>query len=256
MSKKINLPFYNLKTFDDIGGACVIAGPSYSGKSTFALDLLASKVDILNYAVCFSYTEKYSPAFGRHIHPNLIHPRLEESTFNQILSFHKLQFQKDPSLRIAIVLDDCMSATAFLKWQSVKELFYQARHIGVFFIVITQHLMLIPNNFRNSCAILVFCKNPSAATRKSYHSQFFSQLGNFNQFDKVFQFYTSEHRVIVLKCRNVSYDPLESISYYKSNSYQNGTYSREFRIGNPSLWGYLDSKINNNILSSPFPTFV
>jgi hypothetical protein len=29
MSKKINLPFYNLKTFPDIGGAVIINGPSY-----------------------------------------------------------------------------------------------------------------------------------------------------------------------------------------------------------------------------------
>jgi hypothetical protein len=188
----------------------------------------------------------------------MIHHELNEKTFNRIIAFHKSQFLLDPSLRMAIVLDDCMSDTDFLKWSAVKQMFYEARHIGIYFILVTQHLMLIPNNYRNSCAILVFCKNPSAATRKSFHSQFFSQLGNFSQFDNVFQFYTSENRLMILKCRNLSYNPQEAISYYKSNSYLHGSYAREYMLGNPRLWEYLDSQMNKTAINnnSFFPTFV
>lgn len=252
MANKINLPFYNLNSFPDIGGSAIVSGPSFSGKTTFVLDLLSSKSNILNYAVVFSGTEKYSPAFGAHIHSSMIHEKLTEKAFTQVVNYHKMNFAKNPSLRVAIILDDCMSDTKFLSWPVVGELFFQSRHIGIFFFVITQHLLIIQNKFRNSCAVIAFCKNPSTAVRKSYHSQFFSGFGTFNQFDSVFQFYTSANRILILDCKKLSYDPKQNVTYYKSNSFRHGNYCREFQIGNPDLWRLLDSKKIENKSINPF----
>jgi hypothetical protein len=114
--------------------------------------------------------------------------------------------------------------------------------MGVFFIVSTQHLMLIEPSFRNSCRFIVFTKQPSTATRKTYHNVLFGAFAQYKDFDAVFKFYTSDFRVLVLQCGNVSYEALENLAYYKSNSFHknNGNYARQFQIGSPQLWEHLD----------------
>lgn len=241
---KIVLPFYNLNSFPDCGGSIIAAGPSFSGKTSCILDLLAAKQKILDYAICFSYTEKYNKTFEKHIPKEMIHYSLEQPVFNAVINYHKDQFMQNPDLRVAIVLDDVMGSPDFLNWQLVKEMFYQSRHLGIFFIVVTQHLMLIKNCFRNNCTIIFFCKQPSCTTRRSYHTQFFSAIAKYLDFDKIFQFYTSDNRVLVAKFGKdaVSYDAMANLAYYKSNSFRNGQYVRQFRIGSPELWEYLTSQ--------------
>lgn len=239
---KVNLPFFNLNSLPDTGGSIICAGPSYSGKTTTILDILASKSHLLNYAAAFSYTEKYNQTFSAHIHPNMVYYELEKATFDAVVNYHKAAFEKDSTLRMAVVLDDVMGAQKFLNWPSVKELFFQSRHMGIFFIVSTQHLMLIEPSFRNSCRFIVFTKQPSTATRKTYHNVLFGAFANYKDFDSVFKFYTSDFRVLVLQCGNVSYEALQNLAYYKSNSFHknNGNYARQFRIGSQQLWEYLD----------------
>jgi hypothetical protein len=111
---KVNLPFFNLNSLPDDGGSIICAGPSFSGKTTTILDILASKSHLLNYAAAFSYTEKYNQTFSAHIHPNMVFYELEKSTFDSVLNFHKEAFEKDNSLRMAIILDDVMGAQKFL----------------------------------------------------------------------------------------------------------------------------------------------
>lgn len=241
---KPRLDFFQLTSLPKNGGAIIISGPTYSGKTSIALDILASLTESLNYATAFSPTETFSPCFTNHLPKSFVHEKLNEAVFNQILNYHKIQFKKDPSLRMAFVLDDCMSDTDFMKWKGVKDLFYTARHLGIYLILITQHIMLIPACFRNNSAVLVFTKNPSDTARRAYHQQFFSSLGTFSQFDKVFQFYTSENRVLCLNCRKLSYNPLHNISYYKSNSFVGREYKRQFKIGNPKLHEFLDTQNN------------
>ena len=246
---KVQLPFYNLNNLPDAGGSIILAGPSFSGKTTAVLDILASKCHVLNYAAAFSYTERYNHTFSAHIHPNMVFYELNKDTFEKVINFHKNAFEKDPSLRIAIILDDVMGNQKFLAWPLIRELFFQARHIGIFFIVSTQHLMLIEPSYRNSCRFIVFTKQPSSATRKTYHTSLFGAFNSFKDFDAVFKYYTSDYRVLILQCGNVSYEALKNLAYYKSNSFApgSGRYSREFRIGPPALWEHLDRQASTGM---------
>lgn len=244
---KIKLPFYNLNDLPDSGGSIILAGPSFSGKTTMVLDILASKSHVLNYAAAFSYTERYNQTFSAHIQPNMVYYDLNKETFEKVVNFHKAAFEKNPNLRMAIVLDDVMGNQKFLSWSAIRELFFQSRHIGIFFLVSTQHLMLIEPSFRNSCRFIVFTKQPSSSTRKTYHTTLFGAFDNYKDFDAVFKYYTSEFRVLILQCGNVSYEAIKNLAYYKSNSFPQGStrYSREFRIGSASLWNHLNQSANN-----------
>ena len=246
---KIQLPFYNLNDLPDEGGSIILAGPSFSGKTTMVLDILASKCHILNYAAAFSNTEKYNKTFSSHIHPNMVYYDLNKDTFEQVINFHKEAFEKDPTLRMAIVLDDVMGNQKFLSWPMIRELFFQSRHIGIFFLVSTQHLMLIEPAYRNSCRFIVFTKQPSSSTRKTYHTSLFGAFSSFKDFDNVYKYYTSEFRCLVLQCGNVSYEALKNLAYYKSNSFSQNSkrYSREFKIGSSSLWEHLDREANTGL---------
>jgi len=240
---KVRVPFFNIGAqLPDEGGSIIVAGPSFTGKTTTVLDILAAKSHLLNYAVAFSHTEKYNHTFSRHIHPNMVHYELTKKTFNRVLEVQKEAFEKDPNMRIAIVLDDVMDSPEFLSWPGIRECFFQSRHIGIFLIVSTQHLMMIPLKYRNSCRFVVFTKQPSQTTRKTYHLQLFGAFENWKDFDLVFKFYTSDYKVLVLLCGNVSYEALHNIAYYKSNNYRNGAYSNDFKIGSESLWTHLDRK--------------
>ena len=105
--------------------------------------------------------------------------------------------------------------------------------------------MLIKNYFRDNCTAIVFCKQPSCATRRTYHAQLFSSIAKYVDFDAFFQFYTSDNRVLVLQCGNSStYDPLANIAYYKSNSFRKGKYVREFQIGPPELWQHIENQVS------------
>jgi len=46
--------------------------------------------------------------------------------------------------------------------------------------------------------------------------------------------------VIFLLIGENSYNPLDTMKYYVSPNYRNGSYALEFRIGSEQLWSYLD----------------
>lgn len=232
-------------------GTIILSGKTNSGKSTILRDILRKKQDVFHYAYCVSETEAVNCNFQRHIPLKLIDYEYNSRKMEKVLEYHKRNFMKTSGkARMAIIMDDCMSDTSFLKDKAVRKLFLESRHFNILFILCTQYFIDIPRGLRSNVQWVSFSSDNNIESRRIIYKQFFGFFPTFREFDNVFKKYTTDYSVIFIQPSSASYEVKENAFWYRSNSVSsNGNYKHEFHIGVPSIWN--DGTQNGPLFLNP-----
>jgi hypothetical protein len=95
--------------------------------------------------------------------------------------------------------------------------------------------MFIPTQFRGNIDYIFALREPDLKNRQRLHENFFGCLGNFQQFEQVFEKVTANYGCLVLDKTEPSGNINEMIKFHRAN-----LKNPEFKLGNPLFFKLSD----------------
>jgi Poxvirus A32 protein len=241
--RKFNPSILEKKRLSGDPPTVVILGPRNTGKSTILKDLLSFIKDI-PMLVCMSGTEEGNGFYSKFMHPLMIHNDYKKDIVSSIIRHQKDKLKKCiklgqdprkmPELGTGLILDDCGFDKKNLHSQDLRFLFMNGRHLKIAVFVCLQYVMGLPPDIRTNVDYLFCMRNNKISDQKKIYEQYFGCFKKFAHFQEVFNVCTEDYGCLVLDNTSKSSNLEDCIFYYKA------TPDRNYKIGSPDLWRYLD----------------
>ena len=221
---------------------CVMIGCRGSGKSILCKDLI-SKVS-LKMLLCMSGTEESSGFYSSCIHELFIYNGFQPSTLVKVMDHQKeiakklqdsgQELKKVPDKGIGILMDDLAYDTKMMKEESMKELFFNGRHLCITTFITYQYVMGIPPAFRENIDYVFVSKQNKKDNIDKLYKYFFGMFDKVADFKEVLNSCTDDYGWLVLDNTGTSRNILDQIFWYKADP------NVKFKV-NESMWPYWDS---------------
>lgn len=223
----------------------VIIGKRHTGKSTLIIDLLWHMRKIPMF-IAMSGTEEGNGFYSKYMHPLLVHGDYKKNIVSNLITQQKHKLKKcikagvDPNTRpdlgTGILLDDCGFNKKIMNQEDIRLLFMNGRHWKICFIVSLQYMMGIPPDLRTNIDFVFCLRENIAANQRKLYDNFFGCFKKYSHFQEVFTECTNNYECLVLDNTSKSTKIEDCVFYYKA------TPDRQYKLGSPELWKYLDSR--------------
>ncbi len=231
----ITIPRLDLRNIKDDSTIAIIA-PRRSGKSVLVKDILYNKRTNFAYGLVVSSTENVNRFYGEFIPDIFIHTEYDPvriAGFIQKQTVRVMKEGKHDGNKAFLILDDVLHDQKVWKNDSsLKNIFFNGRHINLCFIILIQDTMGLTPAFRNNLDATIIFYNEKLNEHKKIFEHYSSQLDTFQSFQKVYSTVCKDHRALIFM--------REGIYNYKAKIIE-----YPFRVGSPSFWHYHDSKYDN-----------
>ena len=121
----------------------LLIGRRGSGKSTLQTNLLYSLRDKVEYFIAVTPTRDTETEWLKFLPRSMIHRALDKDLLARLLD-HQDRISRQDGMRrrsVCILWDDVMFLKNALKGESVRELFYNGRHLDIYFINTCQYML-------------------------------------------------------------------------------------------------------------------
>jgi hypothetical protein len=223
----------------------VILGRKHTGKSCLILDLLyhLSRERVPRIAV-FSGTEAANHFFSKYVPDSFIYNNFDLDVFTAIVNFQKDIAMKKAigeihpatDTRIVLLLDDCAFDKKVFKSEVIREIFFNGRHHGIYFILSAQYLMDISCDLRTNIDYLFCLKENIPRNTAKLYENFFGAFQNIHEFRSIFDKCTQDFECLVQNNTKPTTDISETVFWYKAKL------SPSFRFGSPKLWQFHEAR--------------
>lgn len=224
----------------------VLLGKRRTGKTTLVIDLLWH-MKIIPIFIAMSGTEDGNHFYSKFFHPLSVHGEYKADVVEKLISKQKeklmecdrkgINTEKRYDLGIGLLLDDCgYKGRKIMGSESISQIFQNGRHWKICFIVSLQYMMGLPPEARTNIDYVFALRENITVNQKKLYDNFFGIFPKFAQFQEAFTECTEDHHCMVLDNTAGSNKVNECVFWYKA------TFGRQFRIGSPALWNYLNSR--------------
>jgi hypothetical protein len=210
-------------------------GGRNTGKTTMIHDVVSRLRHLfdMGFAMCGS-KESYDNCC-RFLPQRLVHKHYDDEltkrfydTCSEIVDGNKVR-------HVLCIDDDLFSDKRYLHNPSQTPLFVNGRHPHTARIICCQFTMFIPTQFRGNIDYIFALREPDLKNRQRLHENFFGCLGNFQQFEQVFEKVTANYGCLVLDKTEPSGNINEMIKFHRAN-----LKNPEFKLGNPLFFKLSD----------------
>jgi hypothetical protein len=223
----------------------VIIGRRGSGKSILSKEILYYVSSIVGMFICMSGTEEGNEFYKSIMHPLCVHGNYNKPVVSGLIKKQKKTLKQlkdqniDPSTRPDIItgllLDDLGYDKKIMKEEDIR-IFMNGRHWRIFFIVSLQYMMDISPDLRTNIDYVFVFRDNIKSNQERLWKYFFGCFQKFAHFQEAFNACTENYECMVLDNTSKSTKIEDCVFWYKANL------NRNFRIGTPELWRYLDSR--------------
>ncbi len=230
----------------------VVIGKRGTGKSTLITDLLWH-MRLIPMFICMSGTEEGNGFYGKYMHPLLIHGEYKKEIVSNLIKQQRTKLKKcvkseiDPNTRpdlgVGLLLDDCGFDKKIMTGKDIRMLFMNGRHWKICFMTSLQYCMGIPPDLRTNIDFVFCLRENIAANQKRLYDNFFGCFKKFAHFQEAFVECTNNYECLVLDNTSKSTKVEDCVFYYKAIP------DRQYKLGSPDLWKYLDSRCKDDIES-------
>lgn len=195
----------------------LLIGSRNTGKTCLLKDLLYNTRANYDMVVLFTPTHSTVAMFAGIIPSNLIFREYNAETMKSIIDEAKHLVEEKKPRRIAIVLDDLVYDSSFLKSTLMREIALNGRHFYVTLFLTTQYTSAIPVLIRSNIDYVFSMKEMNAANVKRLYESYYSVFPSLSDFRKVLDACTNEYGTIVFDRTKSTQNITESIFWYRSN---------------------------------------
>lgn len=207
----------------------LLIGRRGSGKSTLIRELLFSLKDKVDFWIGITPTRSTEEEWLEFLPKCMIHRSLDKQMLGELLS-HQDAISRSQKRRrtIGIIWDDLMFLKGVLKGESIRELFFNGRHLQTYFINSAQYCMDVPADLRLQIDYVYTFWDGIPDNREKLRKYF---CGTFNraEFESTFRAATQDYRCMVVD--NVAGE----VRWFKAR-----LDLPPFRLGNPVFWRIQD----------------
>lgn len=241
-------------------GSCPIIafiGKRNTGKSTLVSDILYHIQDI-PMMVCMTGSLESEAFYKKHIHDLFIYSKFDKDVVSKIIEKQKEKlryFEKkgydidDPIVNkkfsekhgIGIIFDDLMfSNKRFTNDETIREIFFNGRHLHIVFIITMQSCLGLPPQLRDQIDYVFVLRENKKKTLEKLYNHYFGVFPKFSKFEEAMQSLTGNYGCIVLDNTSNSPDISNCIYYYKAEV------GRQYKIGSDMSWKYWNKLYDKN----------
>jgi hypothetical protein len=218
----------------------VFIGKRNTGKSYCMKDILSYHKE-LPVGVVISPTETANGYFEKFIPNMLIYeeytPEILKKFLDRQISINKqkkIQEQKygqtDIDPRAFLILDDCLYDKAWPNDKSIRSIFMNGRHYGIFFLITMQHSLGIGPALRGNIDYVFIFKNNIIKEREKIYSHYAGIFNDFQTFCAVMDNCTQNYECIVIDYKTQSNKLEDQVKWYKAKDVGN------YKMCTPELW--------------------
>ena len=218
----------------------VFIGKRNTGKSYCMKDILSYHKE-LPVGVVISPTETANGYFEKFIPNMLIYeeytPEILKKFLDRQISINKqkkIQEQKygqtDIDPRAFLILDDCLYDKTWPNDKSIRSIFMNGRHYGIFFLITMQHSLGIGPALRGNIDYVFIFKNNIIKEREKIYSHYAGIFNDFQTFCAVMDNCTQNYECIVIDYKTQSNKLEDQVKWYKAKDVGN------YKMCTPELW--------------------
>lgn len=264
---------FKLQKFDatkmDTSRAVVVIGGSGTGKSHIVKALLYNNRSIPSGLV-FSGTEDGDAFFSKFV-PDLwvfndwlpdkvealiTHQRRHKKTIDDMeeqIVYHESKGQANSAkqmrieqkrrlrdMRKYIVIDDLGFKKNLTRSDTLRKLFMNGRHWGVYTILTLQYCMDLDISLRGNAGYIFMCREMIVNYRRRLYESFCGMLPSFAVFEKVFDACTQNYEVLVIDRTSKSSRVEDCLFWWRAEP----TYN--FKLGSAKIWDLHHKRYDTN----------
>lgn len=221
----------------------LIVGKRHTGKTTLTRDLMYHVKDKLDLCIGMNPTEMGNHNLAFFTPKSLIFHEFNDEKLKHLLEWQKRSVANDKAMRVALIMDDCMSETTGTGSKKKKvmgsgdiiKVFKLGRHLNLFYINCMQYIKDAPPEIRGNVDLLFAFGTTSGNEREKLWKEYFAMFTNYKAFCQVFEACTQQYECIVLDTRQAAKQPLDSVFYYKAKMIK-----EPFKVGRSIFWRLSD----------------
>ena len=170
-----------------------------SGKSTLLRNLLYSLKDRVNYWIAITPTLDTEREWLDFLPRSMIHRSLDKAMLAELLDWQDAISRRAGGERrtVGLVWDDLMFQRNVLKGEAIRELFFNGRHLNIFWINTAQYCMDTPADLRLNIDYCMTFYDRIPDNREKIR-KYFCGTYTRGEFDATFKAATSNYRCMVI----------------------------------------------------------
>ena len=188
----------------------------------------------IDMAVGFSPTDESNEVLTSMIPRTLIYTDFNEDVIERIMMEQRKRIrQGKPKRYVLLVMDDCgYDAKTIFKSKTIKNLFYNGRHMHISLVMTLQYVMDMPTEYRTNIDVCICLRENINANRERLYKYFYGQFTNLQSFNLAMDACTSNFGALVTANNlTLSTDLSESIFWFRAPAEVPSV-----RLGRPGLW--------------------
>jgi hypothetical protein len=204
----------------------MLIGRRGSGKSTLQREILYSLRDRVDYFIAVTPTRDTESEWLSFLPRSMIHRSLDKDLLARLLDHQdSISRQKGKRRRsICVLWDDVMFIKSALKGESVRELFYNGRHLDIFFVNACQYMMDVSPDLRLQVDYLFAFYDQIPENRNKIRRYYCGQF-RAEAFDATFRACTTDFKCFVVD--NTEHE----VRWFKAD-----INLPPFKLGSPVFW--------------------
>ena len=239
---------FNMREME-FGAVIAVVAKRASGKSWTVRDILSYYKDV-PLCVVFSLTEKNNPFFSKFVPQCFVFEKFSSAQFQKLIDratdikskniLREKVGLKPIDGRCIVVMDDILEDKSVFKDPNMDLMFYNGRHYGFHFIIVTQDIMKIPCSFRSQIDYAFILSEPRQKYQKKIYDNVASIIPDFKFFTELLRMFTDNFGCMVINNRKSSHDLAENVFHYRAAPHKN------LKIGNKSTWHYNEKNFDKH----------
>ncbi len=218
------------------GNIILFVGKRGTGKTTLLLDICYHKRRIPD-GVVFSGTEESNDTFGAVVPETFVfqdwQPDLVKKVIARMRDTNRNRKRRGlPKKYSFIIVDDCAYDDSFCKDKTLRQIFMNGRHYGIFFVFTMQYSLAIHPALRNNIDWVFIMRENIPANRKRLFEAYCGQFGDLRTFNAVMDEVTDDYRCLVVRNTGTSNKVEDNIFWYRAQE-RNG---KKWKMGSEAYW--------------------
>lgn len=214
-----------------LGFFILLNGKRRSGKTTVAIDLMYHMRDDIDLAIAMCPTSGLNGCLEGIIPHSFQYKHGDPKYILELLQVQEARKKQGKMKSILLFLDDLAWDSSFMKSEGFKELLFNGRHYGITVIFTVQYCMVLSQELRMQCDLVVTMMERSFLGKENLHKQFFNMM-SMREFLKVLIMCTKGYSALILDNQSREEELSQFIFWFVADP----NHASQFRLGSDAMW--------------------
>jgi predicted ATP-binding protein involved in virulence len=194
----------------------LIVGKRGCGKTTLLKDLMYHLRNSVDFAMAMCPTME-SASMLRSVLPECcVFDRYVGNKVDQLVQLAQQLVHSDKKRSFLLIADDVLYDRSVLRNPSIRNLFFNGRHLRTSFIILAQYMMDLTPDLRAQIDYLYVMRDNIVANRQRLYKNLFGCVSSFENFQSLMDNCTQNYECLCLDNTVQTVQPSECIFWYKA----------------------------------------